>query len=146
MGTLLLGTGNEICGDDGIAAAIIREITKNPLPRDIRITFIGTDPFSVLNQELMDFRRIIVIDGINTGGSCGDSYFIPGEKLMFRERPYSIHDITWLEVLAMAGVLSKTWLFAVETDTLNFGEGLSPVLRGKLRLYAAKLRRLISTF
>lgn len=43
----------------------------------------------------------------------------------------------------MAGVLSKIWLFAIETETLNFGEDLSPVLKEKVGYYAAKLYKLI---
>lgn len=143
MRTLLVGTGNDIYGDDGIAAVIIKKIMKFPLPEDTHIVFIGTDPFSLLNQDLPNYERIIVIDAINTGGTSGVTYFLPGEELKFRTRPYSVHDITWLEVLEMAGVLSKIWLFAIETETLNFGEDLSPVLKEKVGYYAAKLYKLI---
>jgi hydrogenase maturation protease len=143
MGTLLVGTGNEIYSDDGIASAIIKEIRKFPLPKNITIKFIGTDPFSLLNMELADYEQIIVVDGINSGGLPGEVYFIPGENLKPSIRPYSVHDITCLEILRMAGLLAKTWFFAVETDTLDFGEELSPVLKEKVKFYAEKLYKYI---
>lgn len=143
MKTLLVGTGNDLYCDDGIGVAVIKEIKKFPLPEGTKIISIGTDPFSLLNQDLPKYKKIIVIDGINAGGTTGVTYFIPGKELKLRLRPYSIHDITWVEVLEMAGFLSKTWLFAIETETLNLGEDLSPVLKKKVNYYAAKLYKLI---
>jgi len=139
MMTLVIAVGNILCGDDGVANHIIEEVKKLPLPPNLSIFSVGTDPFSLFAQDLAVPEQIIVVDGIRSGGQTGDLYFIPAKELKPQPRPYSIHDITWYEILRMGGFLAKTCLFAVETDTLNTGAELSPVLRGKLEYYAAKL-------
>jgi len=65
------------------------------------------------------------------------------EDIKPEPRPYSIHDITWYEVLKMGGLLNKTRLFAVEIDTLNMKEELNPALQEKVGYYAEKLYEIL---
>lgn len=143
MKTVIIDAGNEIYGDDGIAAAIIKDLKKLPLSQDITILSVGTDPFFILGQDLDRCDLIIVVDGIRCGGQAGEIYFIPAEDIKPEPRPYSIHDITWYEVLKMGGLLNKTRLFAVKIDTLNMKEELSPTLQEKVGYYAEKLYEIL---
>src|SRR5690554_4002333 len=143
MQTLIVGTGSEIYRDDGIGVAIIKELQKLPLLEETTIAIIGTNAFSLLNYDLVKYERIIIIDALDMGGPGGDLYFIPGDRLKPCSRPFSIHDITWLEVLDMAGFLPKTYLFAVGTNTLKLGEGLSPILKTNIKFYAEKLYKCV---
>ncbi|KJS83462.1 MAG: hypothetical protein JM58_12620 [Peptococcaceae bacterium BICA1-8] len=144
METLVVGTGNEVYGDDSIGIHILRRLQRLALPKQITLLSIGTDSFLLAGQDLNKYQRIIVVDGIKLDGYKGEVYFSPAKELKPRPRPYSIHDITWYEVLKMAGVLPKTWLFAVETKTLQTGIELSPALQENLDYYAVKLYELIS--
>ncbi|KJS19071.1 MAG: hypothetical protein VR72_20260 [Clostridiaceae bacterium BRH_c20a] len=143
METLVIGTGNEVYGDDSIGIHILRKLQRLALPKRITLLSIGTDPFILMGQDLNRYQRIIVVDGIKLDRYKAKIYFSPAEELKPRPRPYSIHDITWCEVLKMEGVLAKTWLFSVETKTLQTGIELSPALQENLEYYAAKLHVLL---
>jgi len=143
METLVVGTGNEVYGDDGIGIHILRKLQRLALPKQVTLLSIGTNSFLLAGQDLNKYQRIIMVDGIKSYGYKRELYFFPAEELKPRQRPYSIHDITWYEVLKMEGVLSKTWLFAVETKTLQTGIELSLALQENLEYYAAKLHELI---
>ncbi|MGI6227206.1 MAG: hydrogenase maturation protease [Peptococcales bacterium] len=139
MEILVVGTGNEIYNDDGIGIYVLKKLQEFTFSRKVTLISIGTDAFSLLNYDLGKYQQIIIVDGICSGGQEGDLYFIPATRLNSGQRPYSIHDITWYEVLEMGGLLEKAYLFGVEINTLKMGEEFSPILREKIDFYAAKL-------
>lgn len=143
MRTLVIGIGNASYGDDGIGICILEEMAKYSPPSHTTLISIGTDPFSLFNEDLAKYERIIIVDGIISGGQTGDLYFIPASDLAPEPPPYSIHDLTWYEILRMGGFLTKTYLFAIEIGTLNTSMEISPILKEKLDHYTGKLYEMI---
>ncbi|MDK2824176.1 MAG: hydrogenase maturation protease [Clostridia bacterium] len=140
--TLVIGTGNELFGYDSVGLNILKKLSDYNLPENIETLYIGTNCF-YLTKEVDEYERIIVIDAIITSGEIGNLYYIPADKLQLQNRPLSIHDITWLEILKILGVLHKTYVFAIEINTLKPGLKLTPVLKKKLNFYTEKLYNLI---
>ena len=139
---LILGTGNRLMGDDSIGPNIVKALENYPLPRCIKTSIIETDCWSLLTLE-DNYQAIIVIDGLDIKGEVGNIYLIPGTTLGSGSRPFSLHDITWQDVLMLKNYLEKTTLFGIQIDTLEMGSGLSPILKGRIDFYAAELYNFI---
>ena len=142
--TLVIGVGNILMGDDGIAHYIIDNLANLPVPKSVDIIFIGTDVWKVLPQlKYHHYSKIIVVDAINTHNEPGSVYFIPAFELQGHKQPYSLHDFTVFHILAMARLLKRTYLFGVEINTLEMGNKLSPTLKEKLPLFVKKLHKVL---
>ena len=80
METLVIGTGNEVYGDDSIGIHILRKLQRLALPKRITLLSIGTDPFILMGQDLNRYQRIIVVDGIKLDRYKAKIYFSPAEE------------------------------------------------------------------
>jgi len=141
--TLVVATGNEIVGDDGIGLHIIEELKKFFLPDNIRTIYIGTDCWSLL-PLVKEFEKIIVVDAVDIEGEEGEVYYIPARQLPGSQLPYSLHDICWLDMVRMAGKLDETYLFGIQTSALNIGTKVSPGLKKKVNEYTGKLYNIVT--
>lgn len=140
--TLIIGVGNKIMGDDGIAHYVIEALQKFPMPVNHQTAFIGTNVWKIAPLA-KDYGRIIIVDGVVSNNDPGSIYFIPANKLATNPQPYSLHDFTVFDVLAMLGLLEKTYLFGIEINTLYLDTEISPVLKEKTDYFAAKLYQIL---
>jgi len=140
---LVIGAGNEIMGNDGIGLAVIERINKLKLSPQVKTMVMGTDCWSVLN-EAVQYELIFIVDAVSTGGKEGEVYFFPAQELDPTPRPYSLHDFTWVDLFRLTGLLKRTFVFGVETNTLNLGTEISPYLWKKMDDFAAKLYKILT--
>lgn len=70
-GTLVIGVGSSLAGDDAIGWHVATRLAAHPLlPRDVEVVQNGTDLLR-LHDRLMGRRRIIIVDALLEDGPCG---------------------------------------------------------------------------
>ncbi|MFZ7101318.1 MAG: hydrogenase maturation protease [Peptococcaceae bacterium] len=144
MSTLVMGTGNDLLGDDSLGFHVLNKLRSYPLPPGIDTLYIGVDSTRI-NRGFIKYDRIIVIDAVESIGKIGDIYLLPAGKIPRQPRPYSLHDITWREMLDMLKLADRSYLFGIESTALTNREVLNPIIQGKFDYYAAVLYKLLTT-
>lgn len=143
MSTLIIGAGNNLLGDDSVGYHLLNRFKNLSLPSHFQTLYIGVNS-SLLDRKLKKYKKIVVIDGVQSQGQVGDFYYAPVDKLPRQVRPYSVHDITWLEMIHLLGLTHRTYLFGIEcTSSIKQGS-LSPQIQEKMDYYAAVLYKIIS--
>ena len=98
----IIGYGNLLRGDDGVAIWVLRELEKIPLPQSVELVDMGTRGMDVLFQ-LEGTEKIIIIDAVMSGGKSGTVYRMKKEDLEESDlRSISLHDLTWQHGLDLA--------------------------------------------
>lgn len=151
-GTLVLGLGNILCGDEGIGCRVAEYLyAVRDFPEDVRIADGGT-----IGQELLDpvmeADKLLLID-------CGDFGLQGGETLVRNNRDVPIwlgiakmspHQGSFAEILALAELKNrlpkKLALLAIQPLQLEYGEKLSPDLKANLELYAKKAEEILAAW
>ena len=134
-GTVVLGLGNPLMGDDGAGlAALARLAARWALPADVRVVDGGTWGLALL-PDVEDAERLLVLDAVCAGRGGGGA---PGDVVRLERdaipRAYALklspHQIDLREVLAVAelrGALPReVVVVGVEPAGLAFAEPLSP--------------------
>jgi hydrogenase maturation protease len=137
MKTLVLGLGNPILTDDGVAIRVVQAAAARSLPAN-GVTFLET---SVGGLRLLDmlagYERAILVDAIQTpGGEPGDLYWLRPSDLRASLHSGSTHDLSLPAALDLGRRLGmdlpgdrELLLLAVEVeDVLNFGETCTPAV------------------
>jgi hydrogenase maturation protease len=104
--TAILGFGNPVRSDDGIACFVVEVLQKQWSDReDLSILDMGTSAFEVLFQ-LQGHSRIIFVDAvINTGEPDGTLYHLPAEAIAasIQDDPMVfLHSLKWDQALSYA--------------------------------------------
>lgn len=105
MNTRVIGCGNVIAGDDGVALLVMEELKKLSLP-DVELIegrILGLD----LLDYFMDIDKVIVIDAVATGNRKGVLYRLEGKDIeaMSRDNIISLHQLGIAEVLKIGLML-----------------------------------------
>lgn len=124
--------GNELCHDDGVAAAIGRALEPYVDSADLEIVFAAEFGLSTLDAFL-DVEQVVVVDAITTGGAPGacslheDLDFVPSATCSIG------HAITLSSLIELVARLRddavppRVSVVAVEAENLApFGIRLSP--------------------
>lgn len=69
-GTLVLGIGNVLMGDEGVGVHVVREVRRRELPAGVTCLDGGTGSFQLLGP-LAEARRVIMIDATIDGEAAG---------------------------------------------------------------------------
>ncbi len=105
MNTRIIGCGNIIAGDDGVALLVIEELKKLSLPSVelVEGRILGLD----LLDYFMDTDKVIVIDAVATGNRKGVLYRLEGKDIeaMSRDNIISLHQLGIAEVLKIGTML-----------------------------------------
>ena len=132
-GTLILGLGNPILGDDGVGIAIAREI-KEHWPVELSIDVIEA---SLAGRFLLDlitgYERVIVADAIMTdeNAAAGTVYTLSVNDLGAVVNPYASHALDLRTTVELGKQLGYEMpdtirIYAVEIkENTVFREGLS---------------------
>jgi hydrogenase maturation protease len=135
-GTVVIGLGNPLMGDDG-AGLVALEVLRNAWRLDgVSLVDGGTWGMSLL-PDIEDADRIIFIDAILAGGSPGDTAVLERERLpIYFTRALSPHQTDLRDVLAAAelrGTLpSECVAIGVEPAVVALGTELSPAVQGAI--------------
>lgn len=132
---VIIGIGNLILRDEGVGIHAVRALEGRKLPSQVEVIDGGTALMEVL-PVIRDAERIIVIDALKGGAEPGTIYRLRPEDLMVEaERPLSLHQVDFLEVLGMArqlGGAPEVVIIGVEPKEIAWGMELTPEVEAKL--------------
>lgn len=132
IGTLVIGCGNLLRGDDAAGPVLIRRMWQRGLPDGVHCADGGTGGMDVAFQ-MRGVPHVILVDACRTGQPPGTLYEIPGEQV--EELPpiegINLHSFRWDHALAFGRWLlkedypEKITVYLVEGAEFEISEGLS---------------------
>lgn len=136
-GTVVLGVGSPLMGDDGLGVAVVERVRER-WPEDAGVAFLdgGTWGMSVLPFiEMAD--RLLIIDAIKAGAEPGSLVRLDGEQIPRHLRQkLSPHQIELGEVLAVAELRStfpaEAVALGIEPARIALHDGLSAEVEATL--------------
>lgn len=151
-GTLVLGLGNLLMGDEGVGVRVIEHLREagDPLPPAVALVDGGTLGLDLL-PLLDDVDRLIMVDAVELGAAPGTVRVIRDEQLHARMAgAISVHQLGVGDLLAVArlrGTLpSRTSLVGIQPGSVEVGLELTepvrlavPIAAGLVRAEAAGL-------
>lgn len=138
---LVLGIGNTLKMDDGIGVYLVRELEKYFEKQDVKIFEVGTETwkiFSIIEEENCD--NILIVDALNFNFIPGFVYI--GKNLEINDFcVFSSHEKNFLPEINFEFLKTNKniFIFGVEVYKIDWGIGLSDVLREKFKEILNKL-------
>ncbi|MCO5191126.1 MAG: hydrogenase maturation protease [Anaerolineae bacterium] len=135
-GTLLVGLGNPILGDDGVGWRVVEAVEAQLNGAEIDVAYLSLGGLSLMEQ-LIGYERVIIVDSIQTeGGAVGDVYQFDLEALPEPSTGHSTaaHDTSLQTALAIgrklnANLPSYIKVVAIETHpSFDFSDELTPAI------------------
>jgi hydrogenase maturation protease len=136
-GTLVLGAGNPIVGDDGIGIAALDSLRERfCFESDVELVDGGTWGMNLLPM-IETTRRLLILDAVRANRAAGELVELAREDLpRFLSLKLSPHQIDLREVLALAELRDTLpehiIVLGIQPDRIEMGIGLSPVVTPSL--------------
>ena len=132
-GTVVIGLGNPLMGDDGAGLAALETLRDNWTMEGVELVDGGTWGMSLL-PVLEDSDRVIFVDAIRAGGQAGEIAVLERERLpIYFTRALSPHQTDLLDVLAAAElrgtIPSECVAIGVEPELVELGTELTAVVQ-----------------
>jgi hydrogenase maturation protease len=130
-GTLVLGVGSMLCGDDSVGPCLIDMLAGRSLPPGARVQYAGLPGWALPNW-LEGWRSVFLVDAVDMGLSAGCwRRFRPEEvKLWLQDGNLSLHQPDLASGLALAEALDllpeQLYLYGVQPAQTDPGAPLSP--------------------
>jgi len=128
-GTLVLGIGNLLMGDEGVGVHVIRHLEKRSFPSNVMLLDGGTGSFTLLDP-MRRAERILLVDATVDGNPPGTIRRLTPRFSSDYPRTITAHDIGLKDLLDAFYLLGETpdvILFAVSIAPLQeLGMELSP--------------------
>ena len=146
-GTVVIGLGNPLMGDDGVGLAVLERLRGFEFDPPVELVDGGTWGLNLL-PVLEDAERVLLIDAINTGATPGTIVVLERDALpRYLSTKVSPHQVDLQDVLALAELRGKlpemTVAIGVQPERVEMITELSPAVeRGVDLLVAAVLSRL----
>lgn len=148
---LVLGVGNDLCGDDGLGICALESLAAFSLPDWVELASAGT-PGWELPLWLKGRKKVILVDALEMGLAPGEMrrFDVEAVRLLAREGYLSLHDTDLAGGLALTEALNalpdELILFGIQPAHCMPGQGLSPqVERALPALISAILDEIQST-
>lgn len=145
----LLGVGNILEKDDGIAVYATRYLEKNfSFEPEIEIINGGVEGINLLNL-FMQYDHIIILDAIEIDDTPGSIYHIPAEELTgYGLNSGGAHEIGVLQcfdILELMGKeLPKSSILGIVPQEIDVFIGLSRVLQERFDTYIQTLLNILN--
>jgi hydrogenase maturation protease len=125
-GTLVIGIGNSLFGDDGAGIHVIDRLADHGLPDDVRLVDGGTLSFTLL-ELVENAERLIVVDAAQLDAQPGTVEVFHDEAmdefLTSAKRP-SVHEVNLLDVLVGARIRgrlpARRTLVGIQPESLDW--------------------------
>ncbi len=147
-GTLVLGLGNPLMGDDGVGSQVIKALTELPLPSNVQLLEGGTPGIGLI-PLIQGRERLIIVDAADMGLAPGtvNRFRWDEAKLAHPSEQWSLHDLGLKEALDLALKLGRApadiVILGVQPGCLDWGQGLSLEVKEALpALVAAVLKEI----
>jgi len=131
MKKVVLGIGNPIIGDDGVAFHIIEALQSDPPPGDVTLTACDVSGLAILDL-ITEFDEAVIVDAIQTvKGTPGDIYRLEVNDFRVTKHTISPHDVDLPTALELGKILkiklpTKVSIVAIEIpDAYEFSTVLT---------------------
>ena len=133
MGTLVIGCGNLLRGDDAAGPVLIRRMWDRGLPDGVQCVDGGTDGMAVAFQ-MRGVEHVILVDACTSGSEPGAVFEMPGSEVenLPPLTDITMHAFRWDHAIAFGRWLLKddypenVTAYLIEGKHFEVGEGLSP--------------------
>ncbi len=150
MGTLVIGCGNLLRGDDAAGPVLVRRMWDRGLPDGVRCADGGTGGMDVAFQ-MRGVEEVILVDACRSDSEPGAIFEVPGREV--ENLPpltgINMHSFRWDHAIAFGRWLLKddypdnVTAYLIEGENFEVGEGLSSAVdRAVDRLVDRLLERL----
>lgn len=135
-GTVVIGLGNPLVGDDGLGLAALEQLRARGTYGDVELVDGGTWGLSLL-PVIESATRVLLLDAIDAGGSPGTLHILRCADLpRYLATRISPHEVDLQDVLALAelrGTLPhETVAIGLQPSRLETGCDLSEAVRTRL--------------
>lgn len=147
----LIGIGNNLRGDDGIALHLVETLCRRGLATDVEARLIGANGIDLLTHFVPTTTGMVIIDAARMGLDPGDSRLITPAELQRRPPPprLSTHHNDLLELIDYAHTLGCPMppirILAIQPTTLAPGDALSPPLQQRFESYLQQVNDALTT-
>lgn len=152
-GTVVIGCGNLLRGDDAVGPTLIRHLWECELAENVYLVDGGTGGMDVA-FKMRGAKKVILVDACSTGATPGTLYNVPGEEV--EQLPpldgIHLHAFRWDHALAFGRWLLKDEypsdieVYLIEAEQTSFGSSLTPAVEnGMLELKKILLKDLGKT-
>ncbi|MDO8794152.1 MAG: hydrogenase maturation protease [Vicinamibacterales bacterium] len=146
-GTLVLGIGNLLMGDEGVGVHVIEQLQREYWPPGVTVVDGGTGGFHLL-EYLQEFSPIVMIDATMDGQRAGTIGVLRPKYASDFPRALTAHDIglrDLVESAALLGQLPDITLVTVSiAEIKSMVTSLSPEVEAALPAVAALVRRTVT--
>jgi hydrogenase maturation protease len=146
-GTLVLGIGNLLMGDEGVGVHAVEWLQREAWPPGVTVVDGGTGGFHLL-EYLQEFGPIVMIDATMDGRPAGTVDVIRPRYASDFPRSLTAHDIglrDLVESAALLGPLPDITLVTVSiAEIKSMVTSLSPAVEAALPAVAALVRRTVT--
>jgi hydrogenase maturation protease len=148
-GTLVIGVGNTLRGDDGVGVHVARALACRPLPETVEVLDGGTEGLNLL-FEMERADRVILIDAASMEQPPGESRTFDSALLASSAKPRfsSLHGFGIAEVLALGrsvGVEPEVTILAIQPADIGPRDGLSAELAARVPEYVELVEGLLAS-
>jgi hydrogenase maturation protease len=147
---LLIGVGNEYCGDDGAGLAVVRALKTRKLPPAVRLLEAEMCDGASLLSLWRAQSQVILIDAVSSGAPAGTIYRFDAlaqplpANLCFR----STHGFGVADALALAYTLNQIpfalLVYAIEGQNFTAHIGLSPAVEKAVQVASEQICQMVS--
>jgi hydrogenase maturation protease len=129
-GTVVIGLGNPLRGDDGVGVRVVQALAKQPLPSGVEVVDGGTQGLGLVTL-LEGRQRVIFVDAAQASREPGQFVrFTLDEANLLGDNPsMAIHEAGLRDVLILAEALkmlpSQVVIFGVEPASIEWDHALS---------------------
>ena len=132
MRVKVIAIGNVLMKDDAIAIEVARNIEKELLDRGIEVIYGETD-FEYCISRIQEEDYIFILDAAHYGKGPGEITFLPLKGFASKNKGYTQHSYSFLDLLKLYYPNSKGEICAIEAVEVKFEFGLSSLLQEKLK-------------
>jgi hydrogenase maturation protease len=141
---VVMGIGNPIMRDDGIALSVARHLKPKMENRDMEVV-IGETDVSYCVDSLKEQDFLVVMDAMYTGEEPGRVHRIPlREAAACRRRPFFAHDASVLDAIAAEFPDIRGVIIGIEPAVVGIGFELSNSLKIKFERICGDVERMIN--
>lgn len=146
--TVVLGVGNDLCGDDGFGVAVARALGEGPPAAGVEVVDGGVGGLDLL-FAMEGAAHVIIADAVDMGLEVGalrvfrldEAHPVPTGAVA------SLHQVGLAEVLklgAAVGIAPDVRVVGVQPLSVRPGCGLSPAVAAAVPRAVAQVRRLLA--
>ncbi len=146
-GTLVLGIGNLLMGDEGVGVRVIERLEQESWPDGVTVVDGGTGGFHLL-EYLQEFSPIVMVDATMDGQPPGTVGVLRPKYASDFPRALTAHDIglrDLVESAALLGPLPDITLVTISiAEVRSMDTRLSPAVERALPTVAGLVRRTVA--